>query len=717
MVIDMQNSNALISMAMVTQNNNNPYYMFCNYIEYCLYSYPSDSIQLSKLREQIGQEFGVYIPHNVLLYCLAQLEGRKSVEYKNHEIYRIGSFDTTAFDKSREEFRSIEKAIIDGLLQFVAKYGRIWDADHAREQLVKVLDANGLAFDIFMHRDCSTKLNQSLSQEIEEILSTLPNDDAEDESDEDNEERKDDDGLEPLFKDSFFVGKYIAQILSSETQEKDYLEKICEGLMLCAGAYQIPNPGAVPSLPQIRDTCFFFDTKLLLRFLGCSGTAAIEAVRELVKLIQMDGGKIYYYPQTYEEICRAFDKAIRDIAYGFPPSNNEMRLYAANVKNSISILQSKKASVKQELANASIFLTPRKDFTETERLRFGFNREELQRFMDKELNWEPKAIENDSWSIWETHMRRSGNYADYCGTSNCLPVFVTSNSGLIQISLAFRKAYKNISSISTWKSNRLPVITDTKLTCRLWSPATQCSKLSRLYLSANAVAAQRPTRRYINTIRELAKQLEENVPEYSSIPLPAFFDDCITNAILNETEGDESKLDASTFASSIQELAEWKAKEQEDKLHQTTDELANVSDKYDNQTQSIIDGAIEANKNIRGRSWYLLKLISWWVVLAPILFAGISAVISLLANSWTIYCGALALVVVFIISEFLVKRYINRKLLIYALPSIEKQIKNYIENNLRKSELPYKDEIVKKAIEQNEQLNNCRKKLAKAADS
>ena len=120
-------------------------------------------------------------------------------------------------------------------------------------------------------------------------------------------------------------------------------------------------------------------------------------------------------------------------------------------------------------------------------------------------------------------MRRQGNYNAYCGTSACLPVFVTSNSRLIGIALKFREERQNTHSISLWKSNRLPVITDIRLTCRLWSPAKQSERLSLLYLTSNAVAAQRPTRRYLNTIRELALELEKTVPEYSSIPLPAFF--------------------------------------------------------------------------------------------------------------------------------------------------------------------------------------------------
>ena len=98
----------------------------------------------------------------------------------------------------------------------------------------------------------------------------------------------------------------------------------------------------------------------------------------------------------------------------------------------------------------------------------------------------------------------------------------------------------------------------------MWIPSEQSSRLSLLHLTANAVAAQRPTRRYLNTVRELAIELEKAVPEYSGIPLSAFFEDNVTDALLTKTMGDEEKLNLGSFASSLAELSEWKAREQEE---------------------------------------------------------------------------------------------------------------------------------------------------------
>ena len=61
-VIDMKNPNALIAMAQVAQNANNPFDAFCEYIKYCIFVNPSETMVLPEIRDAIGKEFGIYIP-------------------------------------------------------------------------------------------------------------------------------------------------------------------------------------------------------------------------------------------------------------------------------------------------------------------------------------------------------------------------------------------------------------------------------------------------------------------------------------------------------------------------------------------------------------------------------------------------------------------------------------------------------------------------------
>ena len=657
----MRNPNALIAMAQVAQNATNPYHAFCEYIKYCIFSNVTDIMTLSDIRAAVSKEFGLYIPHNVLIKCISYIQDAGEITFDTHQIKRIGSFDTEAFDREREIYRATESALIQALMQYALKYHREWTAEYTRELLIKALDRNGLAYDIFLHEGNPTNGHQQPTISKSEIEKMLPDDE---------EIEPDDIENQPLFTDDYFVGKFIEETLSGDKVQKDYLKKICEGLMLCVGTYQLPSADINGRAPQINGTKFFFDTKLLLRFLGCASEAAVSAAIELVELIQNAGGRIFYYPQTQQEMERAFEKAAKSLSYGYPPADEEMRLYAIRIQNNPAIITAKKASLTNELASANIYLAPHETFSDDERIRFGFDQGDLQQYMRSNLTWDHQVIDNDALAIWETHMRRQGNYSEYCGTSAHLPVFVTTNSRLIGIALKFREDRLGISSLYGWKQNRLPVITDIRLTCRLWSPSEHSERISLLYLTANAVAAKRPTKRYLNSIRELAIQLSKQVPEYSNICLPAYFDDTVTETILENTMGEADNLDLNSFATSIAELSEWKAKEQEENTKQAIAERDGFSGQLKDQTQSIIDGAVESGQKLLGWRKTVLWLIVKWHVTVTVIFAAITSGVSWLIGNWTPSCAIALppiLKVIEIFRETLNKSSAAGKLIFFAI--------------------------------------------------
>ena len=696
----MKNPNALISMAQVAQNANNPYAAFCEYIKYCLFSNAEESMNITEIRKAVGQEFGIYIPHNVLLKCLTFTMNDGVVICEDHVVKRLGTFDTDAFDKERASYRRTESALIGELVQYVSRFKKEWTTEYARELLIKVLDRNGLAYDIFFYDKVSDDV-QRIAASGSEIDEMLPDEEIID-SDEEGQ---------PLFTDCFFVGKFIQEILAGDTIKKEYLRKICEGLMLCVGTYQIPSADATAAVPQISGTEFFFDTKLLLRCIGCAGEAAVVAAQELVEMIQNAGGKIYYYPQTFDEMDHAFQNAIHKLANDEPPRDEEMRLFAARVKNSVAVLTAKKASLKDELAAKKIYSRNHDSFTQSDRIRYGFDKNDLQSFMRSKLKWDSQVIDNDALAVWETHMRRQGDYSEYCGSNKRLPVFVTTNSRLIAIALQYRDSRPHLRAVNQWKTNRLPIITDIRLTCRLWSPAAQSERMALLYLTSNAVAAKRPTKKYVNSIRELAIKLREYAPEYSGICLPSYFDDEVTNAILEHTGGAEDQLDMGSFASSLAELAEWKAKEEEEKTQQAIVERDEVSAKLDSQTQSIIDGAVEESANRLGYIALVLKMILWWPAIVTVLFAGIASLASLWIGTWDWFWILLIPTGIKLIEVILADEFVVKLLLRTVLPTLEKAFESRISKKLHKSELPYKDIIISRVKDQTDLWKKCMAKI------
>ena len=698
-VINMKNPNALIAMALVSQNANNPYAVFCEYIKYCIFSSAKDIMAITDVREAVCKEFGILIPYNVLVKCLSVIENSDIIETSDYQVKKTGVFDTNAFDCEREAYRKTETSIIEALVGYVAKYGLEWSFEYAREQLIKVLDKNGLAYDIFVYGKpvCTSGVQSSLyAKDLEELL---PDEDAVEE----------DEGMQPLYSDGLFVGRFIEDCLSVDNAYKDYLQKVCEGLMLCAGAYQLPSAEAEAAMPQIKNTGFFFDTRLLLRFVGCAGEAAVEAAKEVVKLVQLNGGNIYYYPQTLEEMHRALDDAIRSLSYNYPPRDEEMRLYAIRVSNSITVLQAKKVNLEKELSSASIYLRHHEMFDESERIRFGFDKEDLQRYMESKLTWDSRTIENDAYSVWETHMRRKGNYSEYCGSQLQLPVFVTTNSRLIGTALAYRDERPSVNAIHGWKQNRLPVITDIKLTCRLWSPSEQSERLSLLYLTANAVAAQRPTRRYLDTVRNLAVELGKSVPEYSGIPLPTFFEDNVTDALLEQTMGAEEKFNLGSLAASMAELTELKAKKQEELTRQVECEYRGVLGQLEAQTRTIIEDAAErCQRYIRWRKAALWLVVNWHIAIT-IIFSALTAGASWVIGNWSPMWGIVIPPIIKVIEVCSSSRFVSKPLAKWLLPKIGAGIDKRITKKLRKVELPHVDAVIQEVKDQTALWIRCKK--------
>lgn len=561
------NPNAWISIALVSENKGNPYSVFCEYIKYCMASSTSGRMLLSEIRENLRENFGLQLPYNVLTSCMNWLEEEQFVSVERHQFRWTGEYDTEEFDRRRVSYQKTEESLVRALIGYMARRDRDWSPEYAKEQLFRVLDYNGLASDLFLNG--SMKENGIPSVQAEEAVA-----EGEKELEEQHEIEQDpavteSNTDEPYFPDRYFVGKFIEEILQGNSAEKQYLQAIVEGMMICEGVYQLPSSGAQSVSWQIEGTEFFFDTRLLLRVLGCAGEAAVEAAQELVKIIQDAGGKICYYPQTFQEMERALNDAANRLKAGLPIYDNEMRLYAHRVKNNFTVVRVKQTGLEAELSSKKIYKREHENFTERDRIRYGFDGKDLLQYMQNNLEWDARVIENDARSIWETHMRRAGDFSEYFGTRLRLPVFVTTNPRLIQMALSYRAERPQTKAIEGWRPNRIPVITDIRLTCRLWSPETQGDRLSLLYLMSNVVAAQRPTYRYLNKVRDVALILKEENADYSAIPLSAFFEDSITSAMAEKTLGVPEKLNnIGNFASSLAELTEMKARGQEKRTEQ-----------------------------------------------------------------------------------------------------------------------------------------------------
>lgn len=689
-ILDMKNVNALISMAQVSENANNPFSVFCEHIKYVLTIKKDEFIDFNELKKSILTESGIVMPNNVIVQCLNYLQREGYLTQYNHQIQVVGSFDTTLYDQTRLAYRKQEETVINALIQFAKSKGREWDYNHARDQLIIVLDNDGLAHDIFYNEENNTILSDDDSE-----IATI-------------DQEESDDNETPIYSDRNIVGRFIYSLKNSNTIEWEYLRRIVEGLMICIGTYQLPDISAPYNTPQIANTPFLFDTRLLLRFVGCADQATCDATRELVAMIQKANGRIYYYPHTFEEIECAFDEAIRSIENKGLPYDHEMRIYCSSINNNAAVLRAKKANIRAEFASSKIWERPINDHDEQDRIAFSFPQSVFTDYMKANLRWELKTIKNDALSIWETHMCRRGNYNEYCGTNNHLCVFVTSNSKLVSTTLAFHRDHPEIQSINGWRSNRLPVITDTRLTCRLWAPALQGERLSILRMTANVVAALKPTPQYISRIRKVSIEIGKQVPEFATIQLSEYFDNQIADAIFNNTKGPADEINIGQLATTMSELVDYRMYETAEENKELSAKLETQEMAFDDQTQNIIDGAVQANiQDIGLINNAILHLSLHWESVIFVLFAAIAALCSgtIINKNTAFIAGILGLIKA--IELLSASHFIQRIILSFALPKVKDRITERISKNARQAEVKYQDIIIQRVLEEQTLIRKC----------
>lgn len=137
-----------------------------------------------------------------------------------------------------------------------------------------------------------------------------------------------------------------------------------------------------------------------------------------------------------------------------------------------------------------------------------------------------------------------------------------------------------------------------------------------------------------------------------------------------------------------------------------------MSDQYDQQTLSIIEGAVEYNKNRLGWRKYALYILFSWPGIIAVCVSVLSALVSQISGnaSWLWLCIVSGLLAAG--EHFLASQYAVKSLLRWYLPKIEDSYKRKIVKSLRKAEENYKEDIVLQVIEKNSLIQKAKKIIA-----
>jgi hypothetical protein len=290
----------------------------------------------------------------------------------------------------------------------------------------------------------------------------------------------------------------VSQFINDLTLKPDLFEsfmKLVQGHML-ANALLCPDLKSVSK--SYKDVVFFFDTPLLIQFLGLEGKEEKQAIDEVIGLVQRLEGKIACFSHTCEELVNVIRKSADfvDSPHGRGTIVEEARKLGTTKSDIILIAQN--ASDLLKAAKITVHPTPPYD---SKTYQFEISEEVFASVLREEVNYHnPKAKEYDVKSVRSVYILRRGLFPFSIEKSRA--VLVTNNSGFSKAAYEYGKKFEQSQEVST-------VITDFSLANTAWLKAPQgAPSLPRKEVLAFAYAALRPTTEFWKKVLDEAEKLE-----------------------------------------------------------------------------------------------------------------------------------------------------------------------------------------------------------------
>ena len=665
-VIDLKNKNALVALAYI-KTNENPVDVFCTYTLYVLSKATECSLRVDEVHDKILDKFGLDLPIQMINLCSRILKRANKIENlpNGAGLHLLDNgFDSISIDNAFIKLHEQETKVLESMAAYLhSNFNLTWDLEYAKNCLSVFLDEQGNAASMF------------LDDKILESNKLSP---------------------------SWYVGKYIYYLQQqSDCIEKQYLLDIINGMMIYQGVYYTDNFDQNRN-QKFKGTHFYLDTKLLLRYMGYSFPAFVQATRELVELLTKEyEGKVMVFEQTISEVSNALSTAGTEFKKKKIISNFELRGYVSLNPSGAELLEEKAEAI-SAIMDGSIFgRCEIKDWANEKYHRYYIDEDALQKHIQSERPlWRSGTIHNDVEVVKQINILRKSDYSVRYGGKNKLPVFVTTNTGLVYSVKSYAEKRCEESSETLWNPHALPVISDNMLLFRLWVPvAKKYSKLPSITLARYAYAAQNIESNFFEKIKEKANayQTETHIDFI-----------CVSDArrrklediIVKNTEGDSDLLTEEVYATSVDELVALENSNLRGELDQAQEDI--LANKKIIEQQNIELVGLTAKPFVGKMGIYRLLLFIaefWWIELAVLISIPsiILDVYFIDANVWMV---SFVPVIVEVIGKFLETQSNNRIVLDWLVkPVIKKSADVYskkIINTISEKDDDFKKEVLQK---------------------
>lgn len=676
--IDMNSNNSFIALSFIRETDN-PYELFCKYIEYSLCKAKNNSLTYDKLLLSFKINSGLNIPNYIFSHCLKIMFSNKSIiKTNNNTNYKLlqKSINITEFEDRQKILLGQNLALINNLIEYVFKeFNKTWDVPKAQNRFSNFLLSGDNAYSIFI--DINT-------------LSTYDK-----------------------YSDEWIIQSYVKFLQEEKNTYYNYLMEVVNGLTTYMGIlYTDPNEKSL----NINDTDFYLDTKLVLRYLGYSTVIYSQSIQQLVDIIRNDyGGNICVFEHTVAEVGSALYNAHIALDNNQDIYDDELRFYQKLNNIDSDDLRVDSESVQYELEQNDIRIQKRIQWEDNTCWINSINEDLLFNEIKKHRKVYKKiSIENDVNAMNQINMLRNGDYSIHFGGKNKLPVFITSNTLLVKNVKDFILKDIEEDSNSTWKINKMPIISDTALMCKLWANSKEKNNnIPELLFSKNAHSILAYDDSFYSNLKERSAQLKEKY-KFKVLDLSNERLEKIEKIIIKNNNGNIQDLSDDELYFTIEESFKVDRMELEgtvllqSEIIEEKNNIISTKDKtIQNKNKQLISAYSNKYINKIGLNILLIGLGKTWWILSTAIFAFI--------NYWAfpkldignnipgfikIVFSVLPIFTVIILE--IMKKYTERKENVIEEWFMKKACDNYKEmiiNKLSSEEKEFKQEILDYCIE------------------
>lgn len=439
---------------------------------FVLYLLPDvgQQIDFDEIADGIKKEFGfTSVPSNVIHRIVNRISKEKRyVEKKNGKFFVKSRYDKSSFEKTRREITTKIDGLSNELVRFLKDnhYRLRVTVDEAKEYIQIFLGQYNYLYDSI--------------EQYRKITSTSS-----------------------TAKSNFWVAKFILNTYEQGLSSFDDFLEIIKGSLASRAITFLAND-STEEKKKLRNTVFYFDTRLLINCLGISSNEEYQATIELKELIEHNGGEVRTFENYIEEVHGILTKYIKS-----PKDRPNLSLdYFREKGLNTEYIRTYADSLESHLNKENIFIEEKPSCqVPIDKLNWPIDSLELKKVLNEYVNYSNDekgeiALENDLDTLESISILRY-NLKGRHTLEDCKAIFVTQNADLTYAAHIYFKDNSNCKGIEL-------AVTDVDLTALLWlSYGKNTNELPKIKLLENAYSACCPTESVINEFSKMVDVMND----------------------------------------------------------------------------------------------------------------------------------------------------------------------------------------------------------------